>query len=55
MSPSCDYLSIFLDFGDDDIQLTLTHFQDVLSNAGVDTEVAERQWTALKCRLYDEK
>ena len=42
------------DFGDDDIQLVVEHYNGVLVNAGVDVTLSEVEWTALKTRLYDE-
>lgn len=44
----------FSAFGDDDIREVLDHYQQVLQTSGVDTALAEAEWTALKFTLYDE-
>ena len=48
-------LSVYFSaFGDDDIREVLDHYQQVLQTSGVDTALAEAEWTALKFTLYDE-
>ena len=43
------------DFGDQELQVTLTHYGDVLQSADIVLEKVESEWTSMKAAIYDEQ
>lgn len=44
--------SLFSEFGDEEVNKLISHFQPILLSAGVDVELIPDQWTILKTELY---
>ena len=43
------------DFGDQELQVILAHYGDVLQSSGVVLEEVETEWMSLKAAIYDEQ